>query len=247
MSQHSFDCDVAEMVGVIPAIIFHNIKFWCHKSASSDRHFHEGTHWSYQSVAGFSRLFPYLSDKQVRTAIDKLVEAGLLGVGNFNEKGYDRTRWFCLKRQMDLPSWANGFARKGEPIPDGKPDSNPDNPHTPKGDLLGDLPEASKQDAEPDHFAEFWKAYPTGPRKTDKPKAKLAFNAIVAGKRKGIEKMDPAAIVAAVKRYEASNPDTQYVPLPTTWLNGARWDQFPEQVERRRGGQSIPYFGEITR
>lgn len=124
---------------------------------------------------------------------------------------------------------------------------NEPTPIAPKGDLLGDLPEASKQDAEGDHFAEFWKAYPTGPRKTDKPKAKLAFNAIVAGKRKGIDKMDPAVIVAAVKRYEASNPDPQYVPLPTTWLNGARWDQFPEQVERRRGGQSIPYFGEITR
>ena len=247
MSQHSFDCDVAELVGVIPAVVFQNIKFWCHKSASSDRHFHEGTHWSYQSVAGFSRMFPYLSDKQVRTAIEKLIEAGLIGVGNFNEKGYDRTRWFCLLRQIDLPVWANGSAQKGRPIPDGNPDSNPDNPHTPKGGLFGDDLEPSEQEPKVDHFEEFWKAYPTGPRKTAKPRARKAFYAITQGKHKDIGKTDARAIVEAVGRYAASNPDPQYLPMPTTWLNGERWLQWPASAEPRRPGQSIPFFGEVVR
>jgi hypothetical protein len=45
----------------------------------------------------------------------------------FNKSKYDRTKWYALKVQNDLPSKANGIEQKGEPIPDNKPDNKPIN------------------------------------------------------------------------------------------------------------------------
>lgn len=96
--------------------------------------------------------------------------------------------------------------------------------------LFTNLPAIIPQPA-PDLFAEFWEAYPKCPRKTDRPKAKALFEKIIAGKHAAIGKTDGAEIVQAVRRYASTNPDPQYVPLPTTWLNGERWTQFQTEAQ----------------
>lgn len=129
MPLHSFDPQIAKQVGINAAILHHNISYWCAKNAANGRHIHEGRAWTYNSNAAFEALFTYLSGKQIRTALDKLEQAGLIKIGQFNKAGYDRTRWFsaiCPQGQMDLPSGANGFALRGEPIPVSKPVSKPD-------------------------------------------------------------------------------------------------------------------------
>lgn len=84
---------------------------------------------------------------------------------------------------------------------------------------------AQVEDGSPPGFEAFWEAYPPG-RKTGKPQALTAWQRIIAGRAKGIPKTDPEAIISAARRYAASRPDPQYVPMPATWLNGARWDQW---------------------
>jgi hypothetical protein len=71
-------------------------------------------------------------------------------------------------------------------------------------------------------FDEFWKAFPTG-RKKGKGAARDLFAKIVSRRHRTL-RAKPEAIVAAAKRYAATNPDPQYVPLPTTWLNEGRWE-----------------------
>lgn len=73
---------------------------------------------------------------------------------------------------------------------------------------------------------EFWDAYPKCDRKTDRPKVLALFRQIVAGKHKTIAKTDPEIIISAVVLYRDSKPDPTYVPMPLTWLNGARWEQW---------------------
>lgn len=77
-------------------------------------------------------------------------------------------------------------------------------------------------------FDEFWKAYPACKRKTDRPKAEALFRAIVTGKHKTIAATPAAEIIGGVKAWAASlkPADMDYVPLPTSWLNGARWEQW---------------------
>lgn len=128
MSRHSFDPEVAAKVGLNAAVIYQNILWWAEKNAANGKHFYDGLWWTYNSVAAFAELFPYLTGKQIRTALDKLEHDGLLVSGSYNKSAYDRTKWYaptCLKEQTDLPKKANEAAPKGEPIPDGKPVSKP--------------------------------------------------------------------------------------------------------------------------
>jgi len=128
MSRHSFDPEIAKRVGLNAAVIYQNILWWAEKNAANGRHHYDGLWWTYNSVSAFSELFPYLTGKQIRTALDKLVQEGLLVTERFNKSAYDQTKWYaptCLKDQADLPKQANETAQKGEPIPDSKPDKKP--------------------------------------------------------------------------------------------------------------------------
>jgi len=121
MSGHQFDPDIAAQVGCNAAVIYHNLLHWAQKNAANNRHFYDGRWWTYNSVSAFAELFPYLTGKQIRTALDKLEASGLIISGHFNKASYDRTKWYsptCLNEQIHLPKKANQIAQKVEPIPD---------------------------------------------------------------------------------------------------------------------------------
>lgn len=125
--KHCFNVAVASDVGVNAAIIFENISFWIDHNKKAGKNFKEDTYWTYNTQAEIAEQFEYLSEKQCRTAIDKLIEGEYIKTGNFNRHKYDRTRWFCLtekgqsisqKSKKVLPLRANGADKEGEPIPD---------------------------------------------------------------------------------------------------------------------------------
>ena len=102
-----------------------------HKLAG--RNFIEGRTWNYCTLEKLQEYFPFWTEKMIRTRVKELVSLGILMVGNFNEKKYDRTIWYafvdeakfgvqdiqpiCPNGQMDLPNRANGSAHLGKPIP----------------------------------------------------------------------------------------------------------------------------------
>lgn len=85
--------------------------------------------------------------------------------------------------------------------------------------------EREGQKAKEEWFSRFWAAYP---KKRNKARARQAFFRI-----KKIEKVFPV-MMQALGRQKASadwqKDGGQYIPLPTTWLNGERWEDV-EQVE----------------
>ncbi len=124
MSLNFFDPKIAESVGVNAAIIYQNLSYWCEKNAANGKHIHEGRAWTYNSNTAFAKLFPYFTENQIRTAVDKLIEADLILTGNFNETAYDRTKWYAVKTQDHLGNFANGNGTKPGPIPDKNTDKN---------------------------------------------------------------------------------------------------------------------------
>ncbi len=146
MSQsHLFDVEMAVEYGLNEAILIRHFQFWNDKNKAAGKHLHEGRHWSYGSWKSIAALFPYWSEKQVRTILESLIKQGVLMVGCFNSNAYDRTSWyafsdeekflFCNKKEtaetgkcirpngrMEKPKRANGSAQMGEPIPDGLTD-----------------------------------------------------------------------------------------------------------------------------
>lgn len=197
---HSFDPEIAAKVGVNAAVLYQNIVWWTQKNTANSKHKHEGRHWTYNSVKAFEELFPYLTGKQIRTALDKLEASSLILSGTFNKAGYDRTKWYCPNEQIDLPKKANGIAQKGEPIPDIKPDIKTDNIYK-------------------DHFADFWAAYP---RKIGKAKAQKAF--VAAMKKATIDEISSGL---NSQLPALSTKEQKFIPHASTWLNAERWNDEP--------------------
>ncbi len=85
-------------------------------------------------MEAFAKLFPFWSTKQVRRIIKKLEANGAIYIGNYNQRGFDRTQWYALAQtvtsiylngQMEVTKWANGSDQMGTPIPDSKPVNKP--------------------------------------------------------------------------------------------------------------------------
>lgn len=132
--KHVFDVEVANEYGLLPSIILENIGFWVAHNRANETNFHDGRYWTYNSQKAFGELFPYASEKQIRTALKKLKDEDLILVGNYNASAYDRTTWYtlsdkgesiCRPSPLHLPSRANGCAPEGGPIPDINTDIEP--------------------------------------------------------------------------------------------------------------------------
>ncbi len=91
---HSFDTEVAEKVGVNAAIIYANIVYWCLKNKANNDNYYDENYWTYNSVKAWKELFPYLGESQIKTALKRLEESGLILVGNYNSDKYNHTKWF---------------------------------------------------------------------------------------------------------------------------------------------------------
>jgi hypothetical protein len=121
--------EAAEIVGIPAAIIFENIAFWIEQNERKKRNFNDGKTWTFSSVRAFAELFPYLSEKQVRNALNKLTAAELIAAGNYNKLKYDKTKWYCLTEKgkriynsgrNETPEKSSGNAQAGRPIPNTK-------------------------------------------------------------------------------------------------------------------------------
>lgn len=99
---HSFETEDARRYGIVAAVLLHNLRYWVEKNRANGRHRHEGRTWTYNSVRAFAQLFPYLTEKQIRTALDKLKEDGAILVGNFAKSGYNRTAWYAIVNEEEL-------------------------------------------------------------------------------------------------------------------------------------------------
>lgn len=126
MADHHFSVEIAVEYGVNAAILFQNIHFWCEKNRANGMNCHDGMYWTYNSRKAFRELFPYMSEKQIKAALDKLIENGLITTGTYNEDARDRTLWYAVTKKgdcifqngnMEMPETANANAENGSPLP----------------------------------------------------------------------------------------------------------------------------------
>ena len=125
---HSFDIEHASKYGLNEAIILYNIGYWIAKNTANEKHFYEGRYWTYNSYPAFHKLLPYLSEKQIKSAIQGLEKLNILKSGNFNSEPYDRTKWYTIIDEDVMQSFVtrqpketSQSALEGRPIPYSKP------------------------------------------------------------------------------------------------------------------------------
>lgn len=103
--------------------------------------------------------------------------------------------------------------------------------------------EREGQKAKEEWFSEFWQAYP---KKRNKARAKQAFFRI-----KNIEKVFPVMMQALGRQKVSADwqkDGGQYIPLPTTWLNGERWEDVEQvEVQPPASGPVVPTAADLER
>jgi glutathionyl-hydroquinone reductase len=196
---HTFDPVEAVKYGILEAVLLSNIRWWVAKNQANGRHNHDGRYWTYNSAKAFTKLFPYASQQQIQRALKRLEDAEVLHVGSYNSNPYDHTKWYSVAI-IDSSNLINQEIKVDQP-------SNTD---------INTVVNKSKS-SDP-LFVEFWKAYP---RKTNKDFAEKVFAKL---------KVDDALLTKMIQAIYAQNKtvwkdkEQQYIPHPSTWLNGKRWD-----------------------
>ena len=121
-----FYAEDAERHGIAGAVMLQHFRLWLEGHVVAGRNIHDGEVWNYATAKKVAEVYPYWTEKQARTILAKLVEAGALKKGCYNQNGYDRTLWYtvpgflaiCRSGQDHSPKRANGNAQEGEPIPE---------------------------------------------------------------------------------------------------------------------------------
>lgn len=165
--EHHFDIDVAKEYGIAEAVLINHFQFWITKNKANCTNFHDGRYWTFNSQKAMLELFPYLSQKSIRTVLQHLTDRGVIIVGNYNDNLYNRTNWYafadedkwlCRKGQIHMPETANGVANNGKCKTDNIPYNNTDSntPIIPQG---GETVEVETISEEELMFDTFRKAY----------------------------------------------------------------------------------------
>lgn len=131
--KHIFDVDIAKQYGVNAAVLLENIGYWIKQNEANETNFYDGHYWTFNSRRAYRELFPYMSERQISTAFEKLIADGLIITGNYNKVAYDRTLWYALTQKgkcilhfdiMEDTEMSNGNAPNVEPIPNINTDIN---------------------------------------------------------------------------------------------------------------------------
>ena len=135
---HTFDVNIAVEYGVNAAVLLQNIGYWIKQNEANEMNYYDGYYWTFNSRRAYKELFPYMSERQINTAFQKLIDNGLIITGNYNKLAYDRTLWYALTQKgkcilhfdiMENDKMSNGECQNVKPIPDINPNINTNNKH----------------------------------------------------------------------------------------------------------------------
>lgn len=238
--QHHFDIELAERFGILEAILLNNFQFWFAKNKANGQGYRDGRYWTYNSVKAFNELFPYASEKKIRTALKHLIDEGVLMTGNYNKSAYDRTLWYaftdygmsiCPFGKMENAKQENGVPEMGEPIPDNNTNNNSyidtDNiEQEPKEDYI----------SVDGKFKEFVDSYP-------KPVNEYEAYRVWVSLNMNAELF--AELMAGLNKWKASEQWTknngQYITNAVVFLREKRWKFDPPKKEQPKQTNGIDH------
>lgn len=234
---HHLDPEIAEKVGVNAALLYGFIRYHCaaKEAEGEERAFHDGRYWIFNSISSFAKLFPYLSEKQIRVALQQLEDASFIRSGVFNNQARDRTKWYtdllapiCPTGQMDLPHRADVICPTGQTI---TIDTHRHNKNT-----VSDKPDTA--------FEDMWKAFP----KSGFPSKQNALKAYSK-----LSQEDRLSCCAGARSYanwheaeKRRRPDTPAVHL-ATFINQRRWEATELKQKADTEAQAIDRMAYLKR
>ena len=83
---------LAVKIGLNEALFIQQLHYWVDRS----KNIIDGRQWVYNTMADWSKQFPFWSQKTLSRTISNLEKQKLVISGNYNQKGYDRTKWYTI-------------------------------------------------------------------------------------------------------------------------------------------------------
>lgn len=95
MKIHHFHAEDAERYGVPAAMLLYDILDETEYNKATREHQHDGRTWVRCSRRTLAKRYPFLTEKKIRHALNKLVAGGVLVTGHYGEHAMDRTLYYA--------------------------------------------------------------------------------------------------------------------------------------------------------
>lgn len=255
---------LAEKIGLNEAIVLQQLNYWLQKNNSGVSY--HGRNWVYNTYADWRKQVPFFSERTVQRVMLKLEGMGLIESEMINKSKGDRTKFYTINKDHEIlskssrqsgmtiaPEWHDHSAnlapssrQSGMLSTETTTETTTNTPPTPKGVDERPAPVKLKPKNSNDQerkFNLFWSLYP---RKTNKQAAVKAW-----------QKLKPSndlfdKIMHALSKHCVSDgwqrDGGQYIPHPSTWINGKRWeDELPVSLPQVRNTAPVePDFHDTT-
>lgn len=112
-----FDPKLAIEIGLNEAIVLQQIHYWLVSNERSGNNYYNGRYWTFNSIKKWrDDFFPWWSEPTVKRTFKSLEDKGILISGNFNKKGYDKTKWYTIDYQALYRNRCNNSLGQNDPI-----------------------------------------------------------------------------------------------------------------------------------
>lgn len=234
-----FDEKIAKAYGLPEAVLLNDIMYWEKHNRLNGRNFFNGRYWTYNTFKAFTETYPYFSERTLKRAIQHLIDADLILVGNFDNDRFKHTNYYTLTDKSmgyfyDRPNreCQNGTIEGAIMTPSYNNISSIESNNTNSNSSNITLSESLVSDEtkrKKELFNQFWDTYPKCKRKVDKKGCEIAFLKI-----KDLELVFPD-IMASLESWkrEWSKKNFEYVPMTKKWITQEYWQVTDTRTEKQ--------------
>lgn len=113
------------------AIFLYALWTWCEKNAANEHNYHEGRYWSYNSLRGLTRIFPW-TKREIENTVNRLRDAGLILTAKLSKDPKDTTlSYTVIAEKIGVSPFGETVSPTGETVsPTG------DTPPSPSGETV---------------------------------------------------------------------------------------------------------------
>lgn len=111
---------LAKNIGLNEAIVIQQLHYWIMQNKRQNNNYIDGRYWTYNSLEKWQQdTFYFWSVDTVKRTFKKLEKNGLIIVGNYNKKGYDRTKWYSINYELLSSKCCNNSLGQNAPMHQG--------------------------------------------------------------------------------------------------------------------------------
>ena len=212
----AFQPQHAELYGIECAILILGIKLGLELNENKDTHIHNGKVWMYNTVKEWHRIYPFMTESNIKRSIAKLQAMGVIEVAQLDRNKLNHTNWYTLTNRLGQIEPIEGYKMNQSNS------ANCTNLNNIKQDIINQQYKTNnKGDEREGIFNEVWKAYATVSTRQpgSKKDARNKFKRLTSDELELIRVHLPKYLknhVAAAK--------TDYLPNFTTYLNQRRYE-----------------------